>query len=160
MLIFEKERFSMSTLKDRQLTDIVVEDLMISSEKVAHVQLNNPLEHALLVLVKSGYSAVPVLDASYKLAGTIGKTPILNGILGLERFETEKLSEMRVHEVMNTDIPTLSKDDMLMTGLKAVINYPFVCVSDDTDYFNGIVTRRAILKQLQRNIYTAKENQL
>jgi len=60
----------------KQLTDIFVSDLMISSEKVAHVQINNPLEHALLVLVKSGYSAVPVLDASSKLVGTIGKTII------------------------------------------------------------------------------------
>lgn len=146
----------MSLIQDKQLTDIVIEDLMISSEKVAHVQLNNPLEHALLVLVKSGYSAVPVLDASYKLVGTIGKTLILNEILGLERFETERLSEMRVHEVMNTDIPSLSRKDSFMNGLKAVINYPFVCVSDDQGYFDGILTRRAILKQMKRDFYTTK----
>ncbi|WP_164669190.1 cyclic-di-AMP-binding protein CbpB [Virgibacillus doumboii] len=149
----------MSTIQDKQLTEILIEDLMISSEKVAHVQLNNPLEHALLVLVKSGYSAVPVLDASYKLAGTIGKTLILNEILGLERFEIEKLSEMQVHEVMNTDIPSISKQDTFMQGLKAVINYPFVCVSDDEGYFDGIITRRAILKQLKRDYYTSKNNQ-
>ncbi len=48
--------------EDKELKDLTVQDLMIPSEKVAHVQLNNPLEHALLVLVKSGYYAVPVLD--------------------------------------------------------------------------------------------------
>lgn len=149
----------MSTIQDKQLTDIVVEDIMISSEKVAHVQLNNPLEHALLVLVKSGYSAVPVLDASYKLVGTIGKTIILNEILGLERFEIEKLSDMRVHEVMNTDIPSLSRDDSFMNGLKAVINNTFVCVSDEEGYFDGIVTRRAILKQTKRDFYTNRNDQ-
>src|SRR5690625_6646089 len=69
--VLEKERFHMSILqKGKQLQHITVADLMISSEKVAHVQLNNPLEHALLVLVKSGYAAVPVLDSSYKLVGT------------------------------------------------------------------------------------------
>lgn len=144
----------MSTLKDKQLTDIIVDELLISSDKVAHVQLNNPLEHALLVLVKSGYSAVPVLDSSYKFVGTIGKTVILNQILGLERFEFEKLSTMRVEEVMNKEIPCLGKNDTFLDALKAVIDYPFVCVKDKEGYFDGILTRRAILKQVSRDIYT------
>src|SRR5699024_8483807 len=138
----------------KKLTDISVADLMISSEKVAHVQINNPLEHALLVLVKSGYSAVPVLDSSYKLVGTVGKTVILNQILGMERFEVERLSDMRVEEVMKTDISRLQKNHSFTDGLKAVINSPFVCVEDEDGYFDGILTRRAILKELKRDIYT------
>ncbi|MFZ3579901.1 cyclic-di-AMP-binding protein CbpB [Virgibacillus sp. DJP39] len=148
----------MSLLQDKQLTDILVEDLLIVSEKVAHVQLNNPLEHALLVLVKSGYSAVPVLDSSYKLVGTIGKTVILNQILGLERFEFEKLSTMRVEEVMYKDVPCLAKEDTFLDALKAVIDFPFICVSDKEGYFDGILTRRAILKQVNRDIYAKKTN--
>lgn len=145
----------MSTIQESNtITDVLVGDLMISSEKVAHVQLNNPLEHALLVLVKSGYSAVPVLDTSSKLVGTIGKTVILNEILGLENFEVDKLSNMLVHEVMKTDIQYISKEDSFMDGLKAVTNVPFVCVADENNYFDGILTRRAILKQIQRDIYT------
>src|SRR5690625_783549 len=100
----------------KKLTDIYVGDLMIPSEKVAHVQLNNSLEHALLVLVKSGYSAVPVLDSSYKLVGTIGKKVILNQILGLERIEVEKLSDIEVQEVMKTDIPFLKRSEERRVG--------------------------------------------
>src|SRR5690625_3032337 len=108
----EKERFFMNVIQESgKLTDITVGDLMIPSEKVAHVQFNNPLEHALLVLIKSGYSAVPVLDTSFKLVGTIGKTVILNHILGLERIEVEKLSDIEVHEIMNKNIPVLTKKD-------------------------------------------------
>lgn len=145
----------MSMLQDKLTADIAVADLMIPAEKVAHVQLNNPLEHALLVLVKSGYSAVPVLDTAFKLVGTIGKTAILNQILGLERFEFEKLSEMRVEEIMSYDTPSLSKEDSFMNGLKMVIDSPFVCVADKDSYFDGIVTRRAILKQVTRDFYTS-----
>lgn len=141
-------------MQERQIQDILIEELMIPSEKVAHVQLNNPLEHALLVLVKSGYAAVPVLDSSYKLAGIIGKTAILNEILGLERFEIEKLSEMRVHEVMKSDIPRLTKNNNLVDGLNAVINHAFACVVDNDGYFDGIFTRRAVLKELKKEIYT------
>src|SRR5699024_8681229 len=144
----------MSMLQDKQATNKQVVDLMIPSEKVAHVQLNNPLEHALLVLVKSGYSAVPVLDTSYKLVGTIGKTAILNQTLGLERFEFEQLTDMRVHEIMKRDIPRLTKEDTYVQALKTVINSPFVCVADQEGYFDGIITRRAILKQVRKEMYT------
>jgi len=90
----------------KDLADIQVGDLMIPAEKVAHVQLNNPLEHALLVLIKSGYSAVPVLDNDFKLVGTIGKTSILNHILGLERIEVERLPNIEVQEIMNHEVIT------------------------------------------------------
>lgn len=144
----------MCILQDRKSTDIPIGEIMIPSEKVAHVQMNNPLEHALLVLVKSGYSAVPVLDVSFKLKGTIGKTAILNQILGLERFEFEKLSDMQVYPFMDGNIPYLTKDMTLMDGLNVSINNPFVCVSDVEGFFDGIVTRRAILKQIKRSYYT------
>jgi predicted transcriptional regulator len=146
----------MSLIQDRELTSLTIADMMIPSEKVAHVQVNNPLEHALLVLVKSGYSAVPVLDSTYKLEGTVGKTKILNEILGLERFEIDRLSELQVKEVMVTDIPRLLKEDTLVDGLKALINYPFVCVVDEEGYFDGILTRRAILKEIRKDIYSGK----
>lgn len=144
----------MSLMQEKKnLTDTVVGDVMIESEKVAHVQVNNPIEHALLVLVKSGYSAVPVLDIDYKLIGTIGKTAILNEIIGLERLEVERLSDIQVQEIMTSDIPQLTKESTLLEGLKTVINAPFVCVADNDGYFDGILTRRAILKELQRYYY-------
>lgn len=145
----------MTATEKKRLTEIKVEELIIPAEKVAHVQVGNPLEHALLVLVKSGYSAVPVLDTSFKLKGTIGKTVILEEILGLERFEMERLPDIRVHEVMHTDIPCLNRDDSILTALKAVIDHPFVCVADQEGYFDGILTRRAILKQLNKDIHAS-----
>lgn len=143
----------MSLTRDKINEEITVGDMMIPGEKVAHVQLNNPLEHALLVLVKSGYSAVPVLDMSFKLTGMIGKTVILNHVLGLERFEMERLSDIQVQEVMDTDIPSLTKEVKFMDALKAVIDYPFVCVADKDGVFDGILTRRAILKRINRDFY-------
>ena len=146
----------MSSIKSKGLTEIAVGELMIDAEKVAHVQVGNPLEHALLVLVKSGYSAVPVLDSRYKLKGTISKTLILDHILGLERFEMERLATVRVEAVMRTDIPCLDKKDNFSACLKAVINYPFVCVADKEGFFDGILTRRAVLKQLNRQLHEPK----
>src|SRR5690625_903738 len=137
----------------KDLANIQVGDLMIPSEKVAHVQLNNPLEHALLVLIKSGYSAVPVLDNDFKLVGTIGKTSILNHILGLERIEVERLPNIEVQEIMNHEVTYLTKEDQVIEGLKRLIDNPFICIADEDGYFDGILTRRAVLKQVKRNYY-------
>src|SRR5690625_4724893 len=145
-----------TTQEEMQLKDITVKDLMIPAEKVAHVQLNNPLEHALLVLVKSGYFAVPVLDSSYKLSGSISKTVILDQILGLERYEVEKLSELKVEEVMEDDLKSIQKNADFISGLKAVIDDPFVCVIDEDGYFDGILTRRAILKEVNKHYYATR----
>jgi len=144
----------MSTTREvKKLSQITIEELMIPSEKVAHVQLNNPLEHALLVLTGSGYFAVPVLDNGGKLVGSISKTIILDQILGIERYEVEKLSRLQVVDVMDNDVARIEKDRLFIDGLKSVIDAPFVCVIDAEGHFEGILTRRAILKIVQREYY-------
>lgn len=143
----------MSTTREKKLAQIAVEELMIPSEKVAHVQLNNPLEHALLVLTGSGYFAVPVLDSENKLAGSISKTIILDQILGNERYEVEKLSHLQVSDVMDDDVASIEKNKLFIDGLKSVINAPFACVVNEAGRFEGILTRRAILKAVQREYY-------
>lgn len=139
-----------TTIKEDAIFNMSVEDIMISSEKVAHVQLNNPLEHALLILVKSGYAAVPVLDSQYRLEGVIGKHSILDEITGLERFEVEKLSTTTVKDVMISDVPYLKKSADFFTCMKVLIDHNFICIIDEDNYFEGIVTRRAVLKQINR----------
>lgn len=146
----------MSSLLKKSLTDLTVEDLMIPAEKVAHVQVGNPVEHALLVLVESGYSSVPVLDLDYKFKGTIAKTPILKSVMGMERFEMEKLAETKVEAVMQVEQPTLTMDTNFLTCLKVVINHAFACVVDEEGYFLGILTRRAILKEVNKSMYAQK----
>ncbi len=142
----------MISLPTEEFKQIFVKDLLISSEKVAHVQVGNNLEHALLVLTKSGYSAIPVLDPTYKLHGLLSTAMILDSILGLERIEFEKLEHMKVQEVMNAEIPRLKLDANFMEGLEMVINHPFVCVENEEGYFEGILTRRAILKLLNKKV--------
>lgn len=143
----------MSSVKKQALSELKVKDIMIPAEKVAHVQLGNPVEHALLVLVESGYSSVPVLDRDFKYLGTIGKTPILKSVIGMERFEMEKLADIAVEEVMNKALPTLSPDTTFVTGLKEVIDHAFLCVVDENGLFLGILTRRAILKEVLKSLY-------
>lgn len=129
-----------------------IEEYVISAERVAHVQISNNLEHGLLVLTKSGYTAIPVLDPHYKLYGLISSSMILDAILGLQRIEFEKLEELKVSDVMNADIPRLRLQDTIEIGLEKLIDHPFICVENEDGIFEGILTRRAILKKFQEQL--------
>ncbi|PKR86880.1 cyclic-di-AMP-binding protein CbpB [Heyndrickxia camelliae] len=143
----------MISLQSHEFLEPKISDFMIPSEKVAHVQVGNSLEHALLVLTKSGYSAIPVLDAKFKLHGLISSSLITESILGLERIEFEKLSDYKVENVMTKRIPRVKLDDQFEKALGLLIDHPFLCVEDDEGYFAGIFTRRALLKELNHHIH-------
>ncbi|MGM0902538.1 cyclic-di-AMP-binding protein CbpB [Mesobacillus maritimus] len=138
----------MFSLRSGGLFQVYIKDLIIPSERVAHVQVGNSLEHALLVLTRSGYTAIPVLDPQYRLHGLISTPIIMDSILGLERIEFELLEQKKVEEIMNKRIPRVNIDETLQTTLSYLVDYPFLCVEDKNGYFEGILTRRAVLKQL------------
>jgi len=123
-----------------------IRNLMIPSERVAHVQVGNNLEHALLVLTKSGYTAIPILDPHYKLHGLISTPLIMESILGLERIEYEKLAQKRVEEVMNKTVPHLKINASIPNTIGLLVDHPFLCVENDEGVFEGILTRRAVLQ--------------
>ncbi|MGD8191118.1 cyclic-di-AMP-binding protein CbpB [Brevibacillus ginsengisoli] len=138
--------------KQLQLPQADLTNLVISASKVAHVQLGNSLEHALLVLIKSGYSSIPVLDMDYRIHGLISKTLILESILGIERIEYEKLAEQKVEDVMNRKIPRIKETDDFLRALELSINHPFLCVENEDGVFVGILTRKSILALFYRQI--------
>ena len=143
----------MISMSSKHLLDLPISDFIISSEKVAHVQSGNSAEHALLVLTKTGYSSIPVLDIKYRLIGLLSTKMITESILGLERIEYEKLEHIKVDEVMESNVAYVKNTDTFRKALDLVINHAFICVIDEDGTFVGILTRRVILKQLKKYIY-------
>ncbi|MEG0258813.1 MAG: cyclic-di-AMP-binding protein CbpB [Lysinibacillus sp.] len=134
-----------------------ISDFIISSEKVAHVQSGNSAEHALLVLTRTGYSSIPVLDLKYRLQGLLSMKMITEAILGLEHIEYEKLPDIKVNTIMQTEVAVLKITDTFQRALDLVINHAFLCVVDEDGTFAGILTRRIILKQLKKYIYQKEQ---
>ena len=147
----------MISTNTRALLETPISDFIISSEKVAHVQIGNSAEHALLVLTKTGYSSVPVLDIKYRLHGLLSSKMITESILGLERIEYEKLGNIKVDDCMDREVTYLKITDTFQRALDLVINHAFLCVVDDEGTFVGILTRRVILKQLKKYIYQVED---
>lgn len=125
-----------------------IQELIVPADRVAHVQMGNPLQHALLVLIKTGYSSIPVLDSTNRLKGLISNTLILDFTLGLERMEFEKLDHHTVEEVMKEDIPFVKESEDFLQALKLAIHHNFLCIVDEDGTFTGILPRSAILKYL------------
>ncbi|MGM9945580.1 MAG: cyclic-di-AMP-binding protein CbpB [Lysinibacillus sp.] len=144
----------MLSINNRELLDMPIKDFIICSEKVAHVQSGNNAEHALLVLTRTGYSSIPVLDVKYRLQGLLSIKMITEAILGLERIEYDRLANIKVDDVMEKEVVYLKITDTFKRALDLVINHAFLCVVDDEGTFVGIMTRRVILKQLKKYIYS------
>ena len=144
----------MISVNNRDFLFTPISDYIISAEKVAHVQIGNNAEHALLVLTKTGYSSIPVLDSKDRLQGLLSMRMITDSILGLAHIEYERLPNLKVDEIMNTDIPTIRTTDRFQKGLDLLINHPFLCVTEEDGTFAGILTRRVILKQFKKYIYS------
>jgi predicted transcriptional regulator len=142
----------MISLYSAEFLGLSVRDLMIPSERVAHVQVGNSLEHALLVLTKSGYTAIPVLDPHYRLMGLISTPIIMDSILGLERIEFEQLESKKVEAAMNTNIPRININTNLQSSLDLLVDHPFLCIEDETGIFEGILTRRTVLQKMTNNV--------
>lgn len=142
----------MISLQSGEFFAITVQDCLLPSERVAHVQVQNSLEHALLVLTKSGYTAIPVLDPQYRLHGLISTPIIMDAILGLSRIEFEKLEQIKVEEVMNKKIPHIGMNSSMKTCLELLIDHPFLCVQSEEGIFEGILTRRTVLNLLNKHV--------
>lgn len=148
----------MISLHSGEFLEISIKDLMIPSERVAHVQVGNNLEHALLVLTKSGYTAIPVLDPHYKLHGLISTPILMDSILGLERIEFEQLESKRVEEVMNKAVPRVKITESMQSCLELLVNHPFLCVESEEGIFEGILPRSSVLNQLNKHIRKLNKN--
>ena len=146
----------MISVKNRDFLFTPISDYIISAEKVAHVQIGNNAEHALLVLTKTGYSSIPVLDSKDQLQGLLSMRMITDSILGLAHIEYERLPDLKVDEIMNTDIPTIRTTDRFQKGLDLLIDHTFLCVTEEDGTFAGILTRRVILKQFKKYIYSVE----
>lgn len=124
--------------------------LVKPAEEVAVVGLKNRLNHALLILTTDKYALVPVLDDQSKMRGLISMPTIMQAIMNIEDVQFEKLGEIEVREVMDTNYPYVYEDFELEDVLRMLVNYAFITVVDKDNYFKGIITRSEILKGTNR----------
>ncbi|GMA07466.1 CBS domain-containing protein [Tetragenococcus halophilus subsp. flandriensis] len=124
------------------------DSFLIPSDNVATVLYSHPLEHALLVLSKVGYSKIPVLDSSDHLVGLISLANIVDKMMDIDSFNSNVLDGLLVSDVMEVNVASLQQEDDLEDMLHLLVDASFLPIVDANNTFEGIVTRKEILKSV------------
>lgn len=134
------------------------ENIMIPASDVAVVREKDSLVHAILVLSSSGYQTIPVLDEENRVRGLISISNIVTNTEDLSIFDEDRLSQIKVENVMNQVVPILFDNYNLEDVLRLIINNNFICITHKNGYFLGIIPRKIILERFT-NIAHNLENQ-
>lgn len=127
--------------------------LIKPADELAVIGANHTLDHALLLMTQNKYSLVPVIDEKSKLQGLISLALIIDAIIDIEDVEFDKLADIRVKDVMETDYPAVTVDYDLENVLRKLVNKAFVSVVDDEGVLLGIITRQEILRGTNRILH-------
>lgn len=140
-------KYTEELLKENQ------ENLIVPAENVATLLYSHPLEHALLILSKVGYAKIPVLDTEDHLVGLIGLSDIVNKMMGLTGFDYRLLEGLTVADVMEVNVPTVQHQEDLEDILHLLVNGSFLPVVDEENTFQGIITRKEVLKSVNHLVH-------
>ncbi|MCQ9210049.1 cyclic-di-AMP-binding protein CbpB [Granulicatella seriolae] len=132
--------------------------LFIPAEKVAIIQDDHTLEHALLVLSNVKYSVIPVVNKHSKLVGLISIPMIINKIMDINAINFNQLRKYKVSEVMATKIPTVGPQTDLEDILNDLIDATFLCIVTPENDFLGIITRKEVLKRINYLVHQLEKD--
>ncbi len=121
-------------------------DYLIPAENVAHVMEENPLNHALLVLTKVGYSKIPVINKESQFVGLISLSAIVDAMFDLTEIDPDNLANLCVKDVMEREVKMLKPPYDIEKILHLSVDNPFIPAVNKENIFVGIITRRELLK--------------
>lgn len=130
-----------------------IDSLVKPANEVAVVGTSNTLDHALLLMTTNKYSVVPVIDEKSKIKGLISMPIIIEEIMDIEDVRFDKLGDIKVEEIMNTDFPVVTMDFELEDILRMLVHTAFISVVDNEGVLIGIITRQEILTGTNRIVH-------
>lgn len=114
--------------------------------EVSYLTESCPVQQAMQDMLRSGFTAIPVVNAKGTYVGTITEGDFLRLVLHYPREKLEQLTvgqvELRVHH------RSVSIDAKLEDMVELVTEQNFVPVVDGRGMFCGIVTRRDVITYL------------
>lgn len=126
------------------------ETYLIPSSNVATLTDTNNLEHALLVLTNIGYSKIPVLNKEEELVGLVSLPSVVAEMFDTENFNPDRLADIKVSDVMETEIKCIQQPFNIEKILNYLVDGNFIPVVDDNNIFEGIITRKEIIKSVNQ----------
>ena len=140
----------------KRMEKMLIEDidsLVKPANEVAVVGTSNTLDHALLLMTSNKYSVVPVIDEKSRIKGLISMPIIIEEIIDIEDVRFDKLGDIKVQDIMNTDFPVVTMDFELEDILRMLVHSAFISVVDDDGVLLGIITRQEVLTGTNRIVH-------
>ena len=121
------------------------ETFLTPAENLAVLIDTHNADHAILLLSQMTYSRVPVVTDKRKFVGTIGLRDILayqmeNGLC------QETMADTDIVHMTKKNVAVVEPDYHLTDVLHKLVDESFLPVVDKDGVFQGIITRKSILK--------------
>lgn len=115
------------------------------AENLAVLIDSHNADHAILLLSQMTYTRVPVVTDEKKFVGTIGLRDILAYQME-QGLSQEVMADMDIVHMTKKDVTVVSPDYTLTDVLHKLVDESFLPVVDKDSIFQGIITRKSILK--------------
>ena len=127
-----------------------IASFLLPKAEVAYLRDDMTLRQGLEKLRRSGFSAIPVIDAEDRYVGVVGVADFLWNILAynqsFENITLKNLEQATVRDFLQSGKVKPACIDTMENLLERAKNQNFVPVVDDRNVFIGIVTRSDVIK--------------
>lgn len=123
--------------------------ILVPKQMLTYLNADETLDEAVEELMKSGYTAVPVIDKDGVYLGVVSEGDFLRKVMECGR---DRLGEHTVKEIISEDkeafiITTVSKEEIM----EKILDRNFLSIVDDRKCFVGIITRKCIIEYLSNS---------
>ena len=130
----------MDTLEGKKSEVLLAENIM--NKPVEYVLTSDKVRKVIELMKRKKISQVPVLERGI-MVGFIGETTLLNKYG--ETKSMKKMEEMRVREIMDAPLPTVSPKESF-ENVQVLLNEKPAVIVMDKGFVSGIITKADILK--------------
>ena len=131
---------------------------LLPKSEVTYVEQEDTVSHALRVIHKNGYQAVPVINRKGQYVGTVTEGDFLWNLIQEYHMDMEAMRNVRVESLYKRwDYKAVSIEANIAELDQYIMDQNFVPVVDGRNVFIGIVTRKQIIKELLRRKNENKE---
>ena len=121
------------------------ETFLTPAENLAVLIDTHNADHATLLLSQMTYTRVPVVTDEKEFVGTIGLRDILAYQME-QGLSQEVMADTDIVHMTKKDVAVVSPDYTLTDVLHKLVDESFLTVVDKDGIFQGIITRKSILK--------------
>ena len=121
------------------------ETFLTPAENLAVLIDSHNADHAILLLSQMTYTRVPVVTDKKEFVGTIGLRDILSYQME-QGLSQEVMADTDIVHMTKKDVAVVTPDYTLTDVLHKLVDESFLPVVDEEGIFQGIITRKSILK--------------